>query len=401
VSGLQHPNIAALYDFGMWQGTGYVVFEHIAGETLDTRIKGGPMPERQVLKSIGDILDGLADAHQADIVHGDIRPANIALDAEHNARVLNFGIWRLQTAQNDADTALSAGYPAPEVVVGEPATAASDIYSLGVVMFRMLTGRHPAGQPDDATLHTRATGQFPAPSTLCPGLPAQVDAIVMRALAEAPMDRFASAAEMHAAVRACLQNAEQREAQCPRNASTFTQLLRKLQQNKDFPAFAEHISEINRLTSAQSNATIVDLTNTVLKDFSLTNKLLRLVNSSMYYQFGGKVTTVSRAITIIGFENIRSLAVGLLLFDHVRKRPNARDLLEVNLWSLMAAGIDRSLARQHRQCGSRAGVYRGDDGTFWHAPDHLLFARRIRRDLPHHAGRGGRPEDRQLRGAGA
>lgn len=134
------------------------------------------------------------------------------------------------------------------------------------------------------------------------------------------------------------------ESRSASDLPTFTQLLRKLQRNKDFPAFAGHISEINRLTSAQSNATIVDLTNTVLKDLSLTNKLLRLVNSSMYCQFGGKITTVSRAITIIGFENIRSLAVGLLLFDHVRKHPNARDLLEANLWSFMAAGIARNLA---------------------------------------------------------
>jgi len=343
-SALRHPNIVELYDFGTWQGGSYFVFEHVVGETLEARIKGDPLPVDKGLQVICDVLDGLSHAHKAGIVHGDIKPANITFDSDDNPRVMDFGLWPgARNRDGDTDVAHTERYSAPEVVTGEDATVRSDIYSLGLVMFEILTGRHPVG---DALVSPDSTVQkkIPLPSTLCPELDDRVDAIVMRALAHAPAERFPSAGEMGEAIYAYLQNALRPDTKSGRDAPTFAHVLRKLQRNKDFPAFAGHIAEINRLTSSESNATIVDLTNTVLKDLSLTNKLLRLVNSSMYCQFGGKITTVSRAITIVGFENIRTLAVGLLLFDQVRNHPNARELLEVNLWSFMAAGIARSLA---------------------------------------------------------
>ncbi len=346
VSGLQHRNIVALYDIGTWKGNSYLVFEHVDGDTLHARIRQGAMPVHAALTAACDILDGLAHAHRAGIVHRDIKPSNIAFDAQGSARLMDFGIARLAPGETPADPGAGTRcYLAPEIIAGGDATPLSDVYAVGVVLFEMLTGRLPAASDAAAAPGDSAGGgaQCAPPSSLRPELDATLDGIVLRALAERPADRFAAAAEMSASIRAFLDEPQPAQPDAG-HPPAFGYLLRKLQRNKDFPAFAEHISEINQLTSPDSDTTIVELTNAILKDYSLTHKLLRLVNSSMYCQFGGKVTTVSRAITIIGFENVRMLAVGLLLFDHVRKRPKAREYVEANLWSFVCAGVARGLA---------------------------------------------------------
>ncbi len=350
VSSLQHPNIVALYDIGTWEGRNYLVLEHVAGETLRERIKQGQMPVFDVLNAVLGMLDALAHAHAKGLVHRDIKPANVAFDSQGRARLMDFGISQTSATPPkalEAEELVGSGpYLAPEVISGQVATAASDLFSLGLVFYEMLTGVHPVHKGDTmATLYALAHEDMPAPSRRRSELDPALDTIVARALARQPEHRFASAAEMRGAIEEFLNH--QGDSPDPGDAqhsAVLDYLLRKMHRNQDFPAFATHITEINRLTAVNSDATLADLANAVLKDYSLTNKLLRLVNSSMYCQFGGKVTTVSRAITIIGFENIRSLAVGLLLFDQVRRRPKARDLLEANLWSFVAAGTARALA---------------------------------------------------------
>ena len=132
------------------------------------------------------------------------------------------------------------------------------------------------------------------------------------------------------------------------NGTTINYLLAKIRRNSDFPAFSQHVTEINRLASSDSDTTVIELTNAVLKDYSLTNKLLRLVNSSVYGQFGGQVNTVSRAITILGFDSIRMLAVGLLVFDQVKNRPQVKELMEANMWCFVGAFISRQIVDKSR-----------------------------------------------------
>jgi HD-like signal output (HDOD) protein len=128
--------------------------------------------------------------------------------------------------------------------------------------------------------------------------------------------------------------------------STFHFLLRRMQHNSDFPTFSKHAVEINqKASSAQLNpASASELANTILKDYSLTNKLLKLVNSSFYSQFAGKISTVSRAVVILGFEQVRLAAVSLMLFEHLQNKEQGHELKDAAIRSFMSGMLAKDLS---------------------------------------------------------
>src|SRR5579862_9465889 len=152
---LSHPNIAALYEIGEDAGRVFLVFEFVPGRTLDREIEGRPMNPRRALDLAAQIADALADAHAAGIVHRDIEPGNIIVTPKGRAKVLDFGLakWTTGGAEREqaattlatpAGTAMgTVAYMSPEQALGEPVDHRSDIFSLGVVVFEMLTGRRP------------------------------------------------------------------------------------------------------------------------------------------------------------------------------------------------------------------------------------------------------------------
>ncbi|MEM7209199.1 MAG: HDOD domain-containing protein [Pseudomonadota bacterium] len=350
VARLQHPNIVALYDIGEWQGTPYLVFEYVAGATLSQRIASeGALQVNSALILAKELLQGLAHAHDHSVLHCDVKPSNVLVESNGRARISDFGISRYisESVEDKTQLAGSVHYLAPELVDGKARSVLSDIYALGAVLFEMLTGQRAVQQPDaTAALFAISQGVLPRPSDLCEGLDARVDAIVMRAMTKQATDRFASAQKMIEAIDEFEESAR-RIADVPVKASgktnTVSYLLAKIRRSQDFPAFSQHVMEINRLASSDSDTTVVELTNAILRDYSLTNKLLRLVNSSQYGQFGGQITTVSRAVTILGFDNIRMLAVGLLVFEQIKNRPKIKELMEACLWSFTGAFLSRQI----------------------------------------------------------
>src|ERR1700733_10304650 len=152
---LSPPNIAALYEIGEDQGELFLVFEFIPGETLKTTIAGRPMNPRRALDLAVQIADALADAHAEGIVHRDIKPENIIVTPKGNAKILDFGLatWTSSGAERDqAATMMATGagttlgtvaYMSPEQALGEQVDHRTDIFSLGVVIFEMITGRMP------------------------------------------------------------------------------------------------------------------------------------------------------------------------------------------------------------------------------------------------------------------
>jgi eukaryotic-like serine/threonine-protein kinase len=205
VAALSHPNIAALYEIADDQGVQYLVYEFVPGETLKTAAVGRPMNARHAVEHGIQIADALADAHAGGFFHGDIQPDNIMVTPKGSAKILDFGLsaWTrggaaraaaAANAQAATEPPRTALYMSPEQLLGEPADRRTDIFSFGVVLFEMLTGRRPFGGATLAALSKDIlVAPAPAPSAFNSDLRTDLDGIVARALAKNPHDRYEAA----------------------------------------------------------------------------------------------------------------------------------------------------------------------------------------------------------------
>jgi len=218
VEALSHPNIATLYEFGEDQGQQYLAFEYVPGETLKAHIGGRPLNPRRALDLAIQLADALAEVHGMSLIHGDIKPDNVIVTPKGNAKLLDCGLaeWtaggaaRDRTARAPVSSEPLAGatfvrtvpYMSPEQIRGESVDYRSDIFSLGAMIFEMLTGKPPyAAATPTAVARQIAEAPAPAPTALNPGLPREVDAIVGRCLAPKLDDRYESAATLAAELR--------------------------------------------------------------------------------------------------------------------------------------------------------------------------------------------------------
>jgi serine/threonine-protein kinase len=194
VAALAHPNICTLYDFGETDGRPFIVLEYLPGGSLDDHMTyGQPVADEETERIARDVAAGLAHAHERGVVHRDLKPANVLFGASGNAKLADFGLALLGDAPSltGAGTVLgTAAYIAPEQVAGQPVTPATDVYSFGVILFRMLTGRLPFEAADAYTLATMHRDR-PPPSVfdLRPRAPARLESLVFAALAKSPADR--------------------------------------------------------------------------------------------------------------------------------------------------------------------------------------------------------------------
>lgn len=204
---LRHPNIVACLDTGTDGDRAYLVMALVDGEDLAVRLRrGGRLAPRQAARIGLDVARALGVAHVRGIVHRDIKPGNILLAADGRAMVTDFGIARLAA---DAEAALpgttlgSVHYFSPEQARGRTTTPASDIYGLGLVLFEALTGtRAWTGETTDAIALARVGAPAPSPRAVRPEVPAALEAVVRRALAPEPGDRYPNGAAMAAALEA-------------------------------------------------------------------------------------------------------------------------------------------------------------------------------------------------------
>ena len=201
---LNHPNIVALYDFGADDSTYYIVMEFIDGRSLADVIKAeGPlMPERAAEIAI-DVARALERAHGAGLVHRDIKPSNIMLSAAGQTKVTDFGIARALTRDGEQTVTQTgmvigtAAYLSPEQAQGNPVDQRSDVYSLGCVLYEMLGGRPPfSGDTPLSVAYRHVRDDAEPPSRANPDVPAPLDAVVMKALAKNPENRYQTATEL-------------------------------------------------------------------------------------------------------------------------------------------------------------------------------------------------------------
>ncbi|HVV58699.1 MAG TPA: Stk1 family PASTA domain-containing Ser/Thr kinase, partial [Gaiellaceae bacterium] len=201
-AGLNHPNIVSIFDRGLAEGTYYIAMEYLDGRTLkELLVRNGPTPIPIAIDYARQILGALAFAHRGGIVHRDIKPHNIVVGSDGRLKVTDFGIARSGASQmTEAGSIVgTAQYLSPEQARGAPVDPRSDIYSLGIVLYEMLTGKVPFTGDTPVEIAMKHLSQIPEPpSELRPEVPHDLDAVVMRALAKDPDQRYASAEEMDA-----------------------------------------------------------------------------------------------------------------------------------------------------------------------------------------------------------
>src|SRR5207253_4068498 len=201
---INHPNLVSVHDIGEHEAKSYIVEELLEGETLRGRLRGGPLSSRRAVDYGIQIARGMAAAHEKGIIHRDLKPENIFITNDGRVKILDFGLAKLTSKSNDADTATlhktepgrvmgTAGYMSPEQVRGEKIDARSDIFSFGCVLYEMLTGTRPFARPSDFETMKAILDSDPADiSKTTPALAR----ILSKCLEKHPQARFQSAGDL-------------------------------------------------------------------------------------------------------------------------------------------------------------------------------------------------------------
>ena len=215
--GLNHPNIIIIYDIGKSGHLVYMAMEYIEGRELrELLAQGQPLPVVQAVDVAAQVAEGLAYAHQHQVVHRDIKPANIMITPQGRAKIADFGIARMRSSETRTQTGVILGSPkyiSPEQVVGKRADHRSDIFSLGIILYECLTGATPFNGEGLSALMYQITNHDPAPpSSANLQVPVMLDYIIAKVLAKAPEARYQSAADFSNDLRECKSQLETGQA---------------------------------------------------------------------------------------------------------------------------------------------------------------------------------------------
>ncbi len=358
VSRLSHPHIVPVFEADEIDGQPCMVFELVPGRTLAQALRdSGAMPAREAVEMMLGVVDALRAAHALGIVHRDLKPSNILLDADGRARVMDFGIAVRMPAAPGGRNAGPAdagsdplagcivgtpGYISPEAAAGGAPSAQMDVFAAGLVLGEMLCGapllaeREPRAalrrvQREDLLLPDHADADD------------RLRAVVQRAIARAPADRYDSAASLRDALMQWLAPADESQPETGSGHGTLDFLLRRMRHKSDFPALSAHVLRIQRMADSDSE-NLNQLADEILKDVALTQKLLRLVNTPHFRRDGHGVSTVSRAVALMGLAGIRNLALSLVLVEHMKDKGHAQRLKQEFLRCLLAAQLAHALA---------------------------------------------------------
>ncbi len=360
VSKMRHPHIVPIFEAGEEGGDPYLVFEYVEGSTLAqvVQAEGALSPERAAGIML-PVLDAVAYAHRFGTIHRDLKPSNILMNGEGVPRVMDFGIASKVSADaaDEADQLLGTpAYMSPEYAADRVVSPQCDVYAAGLILYELAFGqRANAGADVYQALHRAANEAVVLPES------AAVDeglrALISKACARDANLRFQSAQQMKEALEAWLKpkDAGVEEVGDKKGGGTLEFLLRRMRHKSDFPALSEAISAINRLASSEKE-NVNTLSNSILKDYALTNKILRMVNSAYYrHAGGGSISTVSRAIVVLGFNTIRSIAISLTLFEHLQNKQHANALkeefLRANFAGILAKDVSAKLMSRDNEEG--------------------------------------------------
>ncbi|MFZ5522945.1 MAG: serine/threonine-protein kinase [Pseudomonadota bacterium] len=205
---LSHPNIVTIYDVGKNGDIAYIAMEFLEGRELrDIMNDGGLLPIDQVLDIVAQVAQGLAYAHEHDIVHRDVKPSNVMIVRGKHVKITDFGIARMPSSAVQTQTGMVLGSPkymSPEQVMGKVIDQRSDIFSLGVMLYEMLTGQAPFNGDNVNAIMYQTLNAIPVPpNTLNPEVPEMINFIVAKALAKKAEDRYQNALDFAVDLRSC------------------------------------------------------------------------------------------------------------------------------------------------------------------------------------------------------
>ena len=345
VSRLAHPNIVPVFEADQDGSVSFMVFEYVTGPTLtDLLKKRGKLPEREAATLMRDVLDAIATAHAQGIVHRDLKPSNILLDAQGRPRVMDFGIAARLSDKHDGRIAGTPGYIAPEAIGGAAPHPLMDVFAAGMMLGQMICGRPLLIERDPY----RALERTQKEDIAWP--PEMVDArsgkdstddalraLVMRAVSRDPSRRPESAAAFRNALHEWLDPAPVGAEGGDRATLEF--LLRRMRHKSDFPALSDAVVRIQRVTQSE-NASIAGVTDEIVRDVALTNKLLRMVNTAHFRNAGaGTIASVPRAVSLVGLAGIRTMALSLVLLEHMQDKAHVARLKEMFLMAMMTGTL--------------------------------------------------------------
>jgi serine/threonine protein kinase len=317
-SSLSHPNIVPVFEVGIHAGQPFVVFELVEGRTLAAELEAeGALPMARAVVMMSQILAGMAHVHGSGLLHGDIKPANILIGVNGIPRVTDFGIARpVRAAARETVSCGTVQYTAPECLSEGRADCRSDVFALGLLFHEMLTGKPVyEGASEYSIIYSILNEIPPSASSANPRIDRRLDVIVSKALQRDPAQRYAHAGEMKLdldryRVPAAVNETKSELREQPLHA-TVEFLLRRMAFKSDFPALSASFNRINQLAAQSEDSSIKAIADLVMRDFALSQKLLRIANSSIFG--AGKVTRVSQAITLLGLSQLRAVATGMML----------------------------------------------------------------------------------------
>lgn len=351
VGRLNHPHIVPVYEADVQDNRPYLVFEFVPGRTLAQHLRArGKLPVREAVELMLGVLDALQAAHTAGVVHRDLKPSNILVDGKGRARVMDFGIaGRIQDTQAQQVVG-TPGYMSPEATHGDKPAPAMDLFSAGLVLAEMLCGEQLIAEKDPyRAIYRVAHEDLKLPDSMPPDVDDNLRAIMLRCMSRDPSKRHADVGALREALQLWLSPPAQAVQPPVESNGTLDFLLRRMRHKSDFPAMSDAVGRIQSVANSDKE-TVSNLSNEILKDVALTNKLLRLVNTARYTTAGGgSINTVSRAVALIGFAGIRNMALSLVLLEHMSDKGHASLMTDEFIRSLMSASLAGELCKDPRE----------------------------------------------------
>ena len=366
---LSHPNVVPIFEAGIHKNSPVLIFEYVEGVPLRHYAKNhGAFSESEALTLMMGIGAGMQCAHEQGVAHLDLSPNNIMLDSENRPRIMDFGLARLvsKTVTNDGDTISGTPrYMSPEHFSSQPLSAATDVFSLGLIFYKLLTAKHALDAPTvDAMVGAICKVEVDWAALAQAKISAEVIALIRDMLHPDPTCRIKDGGEFVAVMQDIFAIKKSEE----KGKLTLDFLLRRLKRRPEFPAFSQSIIEVNRLTDEDSVAGYDKVGAVIMRDFSLTNRVMKIANSAFFDRGSEGVKTVSQAIARLGLNLVRMISNGLMMFDQAEGRdPKLSDAL---VKSFITALLARHLASQtSRRLAEEAFI----SGLFHQLGSHLLM----------------------------
>lgn len=355
---LDHPHIVGIYDAGKFDNRPYLVMEFVEGQDLRQRLERETRLDiKLTVILLRQAASALAYAHKQGMVHRDIKPANMLLGGNDQLKIADLGLAKFR-GDPDGEQTQNGGivgtphYMPPELIRNPKLLdARCDIYALGATAYRVVSGSTPyRGSIASEIISQRLAAPPPPLKSVTTGVDPRFCEIVDRMMEGMPERRFQSMEEIEETLvqwesgKFKESSAIQVSSDAPPPPQDVLELLNKRMSGR--PDLPSRSATINRIVAISENRSVDDLTNLILGDFGLTNKILRLVNTVYYNAYVGRVSTISRAILVLGIEQIKGIALSLLLFESLQDKNTADEVRSACARSFVAGQISRDIARQ-------------------------------------------------------